>query len=236
VENTHNIEIRHVQAAIRDSELTPMTQAWWKQKSAAIAAAITLAAAIVTVMAGWWYSSQSNKPNNAEIKPAALIQPNTTPVKTTSTDAISPALSTASAVEPISSPLAAAQISVTDQNTTSSAKAVVEDHTILFEQRLEATQTMLANIPAGSASIQLYYTNDVRPLRIEEFLKRADNLGKLQEIYVLPIKINGKKGLRVLYGIYPSSKEARSGIQHLPKRYLDAYAPAIYLLDDAPPT
>ena len=90
---------------------------------------------------------------------------------------------------------------------------------------------MLAKLHTGSASIQLYYTSDMRPNSIEKFLERAGTLGILQEIYILPIIINGRKGLRVLFGIYSNSAEARSGISKLPKKYLDAYAPAIYLLD-----
>ena len=104
--------------------------------------------------------------------------------------------------------------------------------TILFEQRLAATQTMLSGSTAGNASIQLFYTNDVQPLRIEGFLKRADNLGSLQKIFIVPIKINGKQGLRVLYGNFSNSKEARAGMQQLPKPYLNAYAPSIFLMED----
>lgn len=67
-------------------------------------------------------------------------------------------------------------------------------------------------------------------------MKRADNIGKLHEIFVLPIKINGKNSLRVRYRVYTNGQEARSGMLKLPKRYLDAYAPAIYLLHDSFPT
>jgi hypothetical protein len=36
----------------------------------------------------------------------------------------------------------------------------------------------------------------------------------------------------VLYGIYPNSEEARTGMQQLPKRYRDSFAPTIYLLEN----
>ena len=104
----------------------------------------------------------------------------------------------------------------------------------LLEQRLAAARTQFSKSPAGSASIQLYYTDHVKPARIEAFLKRADSQGTLNNIYVLPIKINGRKGFRVLYGIYPSSEMARSGMRHLPQRFLDAFAPTIFLIDNAP--
>jgi len=259
VEDTHNVEVRHVQAAIRDSELTPMTQAWWKRKSTAIAAAITLAAAISIALAAWLYNDfLSDNSSTAQAKlavtPALAVTPPPAapsavvaalPVEAT-TAVVAPevpaTVATASAVSPAvvaeaKPPLPpAAQQQSTDQKAATPAKAAVVEQAILFEQRLKATQVMIAKSPAGSASIQLYYTIDVRPMRIEGFLKRADNLGKLNEIYFLPIKINGKNGLRVLYGVYPNSKAARSAIQQLPQRYLNAYAPAIYLLEDSPAT
>ena len=200
VENTHNIEGRHVQAAIRDSELTPPTQAWWQRKNIAIAGVSTLSAAIIIAGAGWLLGSMhASNPRKDEAK--LLITPN-----------------------PHIAPHAATPVF----NTPAGAQAT------LLERRLAAAQKMLSKSPAGSASIQLYYTDDVQPVRIEGFLKRADKLGKLHEIYVLPIKINDRKGLRVLYGTYSNSEQARSGMQQLPQRYKDAFAPTIYLLEPIP--
>ena len=81
----------------------------------------------------------------------------------------------------------------------------------------------------NSVSIQLYYTEEVRPARMERFLQRAENLGILDEIYVLPIKIKGKDGFRVLYGSYPDIKSARAGIQQMPSRYQKAFAATLYM-------
>jgi septal ring-binding cell division protein DamX len=124
-----------------------------------------------------------------------------------------------------------ATVAVHDTTSTHNAPDVAPSP--LLEQRLAAAQTMLAKNPAGSASIQLYYTSNLQPSRIEGFLTRADNLGVLQDIYVLPIKINGRKGLRVLYGVYANNEKALAAIQQLPKRYLDAYAPSIYQLKNS---
>ena len=56
VENIHNIEARHVRAAIRDSELSP-TQAWWQRKDVVITGAIILAAIIIIAVAGEYRAS-----------------------------------------------------------------------------------------------------------------------------------------------------------------------------------
>lgn len=190
IENTCNIEVHHVQAAIRDSELTPPPQAWWKRKNNVIAGSI-LSAAIVIAGAAWLPGSMpAGKPGEAEIKllmPPAFQTPPTT---------------------------------VTQGS--------------LLEQRLAAAQTIFSRSATGSASIQLYYTDNVTPARIEGFLKRADKLGALQEIYVLPININERKGFRVLYGIYSSGEKARSGMRQLPQRFLDTFAPTIYVLKNSP--
>jgi septal ring-binding cell division protein DamX len=101
----------------------------------------------------------------------------------------------------------------------------------LLQQRLAATKNMLAHTAKSGVSIQLYYTDDPRPIRIERFLSRAKSLGKLDDIYIIPIKIKGKDGFRVLYGVYANSEEAHTGLDNLPQRYKDAFAPTLNTLD-----
>ena len=199
VENTHGVEVRHVQAAILDSELSP-AQAWWQRKNIAIAGISVLLAATIIAVATWLPdSTPASDPARAETKLPEAPAP------------------------PIAPPAAAPAFS-----------AAAGAQTTLLELRLAAAQAMLSRSHAGSASIQLYYTDDMQALRMEGFLKRADNLGKLHEIYVLPVKINNRTGLRVLYGIYSNSEHARSGMQQLPQRYKNAFAPTIYLLEPIP--
>jgi len=216
VENTHNIELRHVQAAIRDSELFPPAQTWWRRKSTVIAAAVVILSAAILNAAAFWMPSHilAGKPVAPELKSVTLPATQITPAAAT--------------------PAPATQLPDAGDETSPAARSPSAVPATLLEQRLAAAQELLAASTPGSASIQLYYTDDMQAERIEGFLKRANSLGKLHEIYVLPIKINGRTGLRVLYGIYPNSKAARSGMQQLPQRYRDAFAPAIYLLQSAP--
>ena len=62
VENTHNIEVRHVQAAIRDSELSP-TRAWHKD-TGVLAIAGTLAALLLAGL-GWYFGGTQSTSSRA---------------------------------------------------------------------------------------------------------------------------------------------------------------------------
>lgn len=244
VENTHNVEVQHVQAAIRDSELSPSTPAWWLRKSTAAAGILALSAAtIISVMAWMQNDLPANKSTTASanllITPSPQIAPAVSAAEAASAATTSALTKTAPDTPAVAHVIPAATPAPPATQTNSAARNPAPppeppdaNPTILFEQRLAATQAMLSVSTAGNASIQLFYTNDVQPLRIEGFLKRADNLGSLQKIFILPIKINGKQGLRVLYGNFSNSKEARAGMQQLPKPYLNAYAPSIFLLED----
>jgi hypothetical protein len=106
----------------------------------------------------------------------------------------------------------------------------------LLQQRLDATRKALSSTNHGNVSIQLFYTDDIRPERMERFLARSQKLGKFTEIYIVPIKLNGKDGYRVLCGLYAGSDTASAGMKELPQRYKDAFAPTLYLLEDSQKT
>jgi septal ring-binding cell division protein DamX len=100
--------------------------------------------------------------------------------------------------------------------------------TILFDQRLEAGKQLMEQKTAV-ASIQLYYNETINPERIEGFLNRADKLGILPKIYLLPAKLGGKNGMRVIYGAYPSIEAAHDAVKDLPARYKKAFATSTYI-------
>ncbi len=237
VENTHNIEARHVQAAIRDSELSP-GKSWLNRKNAVIAGGATLLA-VALAGAGWMLGKTDSNPKAPDANAAtAAVQPS--PVPTTIASPLATASQTVSA-STVSITPPPSSVAPTNAMATNSTKPIppkaLENQQIsasgsLLEQRLEATKTMLAQVGKNGVSIQLFYTEDARPARIERFLTRAKSLGKLSEIYILPIKINGKESFRVLYGAYANNEAARAGIKNLPKRYKDAFAPTLHELDN----
>jgi len=255
VENTHKIEERHVQAALRDSEMTPMRN-WNGRKYVSVMGGLLLFAAILAGSA-WFINSERNADSaqaarsvppaasapaiaSAASAPAAsaAVAPSLadlTPDAATSAVASAPAIASAASAPSLADLTPDAKASVAAETRPAiqfKPLPNVPPHSLL-QQRLDATEAMLNAAPPGSASIQLFYTETLQPDRIEGFLRRAQKLGKLEEIYILPIEIHGRDALRVLYGSYPDSQAARAAIPQLPERYREAFAPTLHLLDNS---
>jgi type II secretory pathway predicted ATPase ExeA len=255
VENTHKIEARHVQAAIRDSEMVPMHN-WLNRKVISMVGGTALLAA--TLAGAGWFLGQNSKHQDK-----VTVQSNL-PVQIAAASSVQPqSVEASSAVLPASEVFPASTVAdnsngtilplektltlpaehplvATPQPPPRKSVAQVETKPIasvseqsLLQQRLSATQTILSAAEHGKFSIQLFYTDDIRPERMERFLIRAQKLGKLAEIYIVPIKLSGRDGYRVLYSLYANSDKARLGIEELPQRYKDAFAPTLYLLEDS---
>ncbi len=267
VEGTHNIEVRHVQAAINDSELSPR-QTWRNRRTVAMAGGIALSAALLIAI-GWMFGDSGKtaetvvKPitaagHRAPIPPPAAPIANVAPAVTApapTASAVIAALPQAETALPPAAPIANIAPAIVAPAPTTSPVVATLPHvettlppapvatetghknksghpTTLLQQRLAATQEMLAK-PENGASIQLFYTTEAQSARMEDFLARANALGKLSEIYVLPVKIRGKEGFRVLYGAYSNTTAARADMKQLPQRYKDAFVPTPYTLGGA---
>ncbi len=276
VEDTQIIEARHVQAAIRDTELTP-PHAWNNRKTLAIAGGIALSAVLLIAL-GWLYggagkSAGPDKPrlpgaSSADAAPTAPSPPpstasaeiatavgviTVTPVSAPPSNAGGASAVGVNPLAPASAPTSGSMmaaplqsgspvpydspatsqknLSATQIAPSAADKNKFDTSFKLLQQRLTATQELLAKHDKNSASIQLFYVVEDQQLpRMERFLVRANGLGKLSEIYVLPIRVNGKEGFRVLYGNYPDIESASTGMQQLPERYKKAFAPTLYLL------
>ncbi|MFH2139684.1 MAG: AAA family ATPase [Pseudomonadota bacterium] len=235
VENTHKIEERHVQAALRDSEMTPMRN-WNGRRYAAVLGGLLLFSA--TLAGSAWFLNQERAPEASKpAKPAELAPVVGTATAAAAAQAVSAtadatpidgeSVAAASSVAPITAPPSAVE-----------ARPAIKLKQLpgipansLLQQRLNATETMLNAAPQGSTSIQLFYTENVQPARMEGFLRRARKLGKLEEIFIIPIELQGQDAFRVLYGSFPSNSKARAAIPELPARYLEAFAPTLHLLE-----
>lgn len=256
VENTHSITEHHVQAAIRDSEMTPMHK-WGNRRNLVMVGGLTLFAAILAG-AGWFIGreSQGTPPSSvASLATSPMVAASSTvhaepaPLSTAAASAL--ALTESLSTTPpqtVTTPATSASGEVaktsTPSNTAHTNKASPEEAVAsstlpaipsnsLLQQRLDATNAMLSSTSKGSVSIQLFYTENAQADRMEGFFKRADKLGVLNEIYVLPIKLSGRDAYRVIYGVYPNSDAARNSIATLPQRYQEAFAPTLHLLDNS---
>jgi len=240
VEDTHNIEARHVQAAMRDSELKPARSLPDKNLLMGGAAGVLLLAGLVA----WWLvdkpsaplqqaastssgQAQGRPPAYASAQPYPVIaaQPDNAPTPAIS-EKTNPATVTASPTSPPQPaagnlPLAATPAPIASISPATGKSSLYEQRLVAGKQLLEQKKTV--------ASIQLFYNDEIQTARTEGFLRRADKLGKLSEIYLLPAKSGRKDGLRVLYGAYPSVDAARNAVKDLPKRYQTAFATSIYM-------
>ncbi|HZW25254.1 MAG TPA: AAA family ATPase [Gallionella sp.] len=232
VEDTHNIEPRHVQAAMRDSELQPSRKLRLpsmpsirlppvKPPPAGILAGGTIAASLLVGLTAWWMTDGTQTPESqmqpaltVAVAPLAAPPAPPAPPQTTEQAAAPPAAPAAEPVPPSATPVPAASAAATKGS--------------LFDQRLAAGKKMLAQKNVA-ASIQLFSSEDLQPKRVEGFLKRAEGLGKLQDIYLVPARFGDKEGLRILYGAYPSVDAARNAIKDLPPRYQESFATAIHV-------
>jgi MSHA biogenesis protein MshM len=234
VDDTYYIKPEHVQAALRDSELNPSASRFGNMKLLLGSAA---AAVLLLGLAAWWLFAKPPAPPAAPAAPSAAIAtpPNQAPAADTASaktqTATAPEVTPKPPAEPVASPAenqkpkianAAAVTAPAPRNSPTVIK------TVLFDQRLEAGKQLLEQKKAV-ASIQLYYNEVVNPERIEGFLQRADKLGVLPEIYLLPAKLGGKNGMRVVYGAYPSVEAAHKAIKDLPVRYQKAFAASTYI-------
>ena len=238
VDDTYYIKPEHVQAALRDSELNPSASRFGNKK---LLLGGAVAAVLLLGLAAWWLFARPTAPPTAPAAPApsaAVTPPDHAPVENSASaktqTATPPASSANPPAESTASPAGnqktkianAAAVTAPAPAAARSSPKVMK--TVLFDQRLEAGKLLLKQ-KTTIASIQLYYNNFINPERIEGFLKRADKLGVLQEIYLLPAKLGGKNGIRVLYGAYPSVEQAHEGIKDLPERYKKAFAASTYI-------
>jgi MSHA biogenesis protein MshM len=204
VGDTHSVDVAQVQTAIRDSELSPSTQPSSRRKIGLLGAGIVLGMLLLLTL-GWVLGSRH--------APAEIRSLPTPPV----------------ALVPLVSSMPASSVVLTKPE----AVPVPRDRPSLLQQRLQATHTLLSKQDKNHASIFLFYSEDADAARMERFLMRAQGLGKVDDIYLLPSKINGRESYRVLYGDYADLAHARLAMTQLPARYQAAFVPLPYLWESA---
>jgi type II secretory pathway predicted ATPase ExeA len=251
VEDTYYVKTQHVQAALRDSDIEPSRSR--TRKGLLLAGAAT--AVLMVGLAVWWMmenkTEATSRPAAPDARPSGITGSAGNPAQASDASAIvsaqpitpnpdntpvpAAAVVATQAATPVGVPARPAPTLEQDKTAlsaesqeppaNSSPSAI---NTILFEQRLAAGKQLLEQKKAV-ASIQLFYNENINPERIEGFLERANKLGILNEIYLLPTKFGRSDGVRVLYGAYPSIDEARKATRELPKRYREAFATSIHI-------
>jgi MSHA biogenesis protein MshM len=201
VENAHRIEPRHVKIAIRDSALAPRRRP--------SVAALTLSVLVVGFSAGvgWLYQAQPLPSADPIEAPQAVASATTQQFPSAqrgppSTQGESPSAPTepASGLVQDARPQSPASVA-------SFPELALEGYALLG-QRVAAARELLGTRPEESYSVQLFLTNDIRPARMERFLRRARELIDLDRIYVYPTRTGGQPNFTVLYGSFDPGRRA----------------------------
>ncbi len=91
----------------------------------------------------------------------------------------------------------------------------------LLSGRLAAARDWLERSPGEHYALELFWTENTDPARMERFLQRAADLVPLSSVYVVPAP--GASRLHVLYGEFASREEALEASKRLPPRYQQAF-------------
>jgi type II secretory pathway predicted ATPase ExeA/septal ring-binding cell division protein DamX len=237
-ENTHNIALKHVRAAVADSEFThalpaPGLRPWAKW----LAGAGLAAAAVALASAGYDYwqhrrppvttaasTSLAQKPASTPVEasapePSASMPPATEgehvlPTSAPAAPAPAPAMATPATLS--SPPLATPDAGVQGGNPEKAwpAAEAGTQATDLLERRLLATQRWLAEERAGIFSIQLLGSND--PALLKSYLESLSNYIDIDKIFVYRTVANQEPTMTVLYGAFAARAEAMRSLEALP--------------------
>jgi hypothetical protein len=233
-ENTHNVSLKHVRAAVADSEFSdarPPRRKGWGFGALAVAAGIA-GVSMAAALAGYQYFTDGSR----QLPGAASSAPERIQAATAAVPAAQPAAAPPSEApaqkqgEPQPHPMAigtpAADTSSAEPEVTLGAAAVAgvasgtdllpegTGGADLLEQRLLATQRWLADEQGGIFSIQLLGSND--PQMLKNYLQTLSNYIEIDKIFVYRTVANQEPSMTVLYGAFPARIDAIQSLDALP--------------------
>jgi type II secretory pathway predicted ATPase ExeA len=202
-ENTHAVTDRHVRAAVRDSEFTPVAGPLRSAVWFGIAALV--AGLAIGALLHWAWTTRPDPPIQAQaavpVKPPAPVEP-----------------------PPPPSLLSEAQAMRIEAYPTEGQR--------LLTERVAATREALAKVPDQHYSIELFATDNSDPARMERFLLRARDMVPLDQVLVIPVPVGGRYRLRIVYGAFATREEAAAARSRLPPRYQQAFRTSIHSFED----
>ena len=215
-ENTHSITERHAKAAIADSEFAAATprSAAARRGVVYVAGALVAGLALGAAVVGWY----SGPPKAAVERTAAAVQP-AAPLSGPEEDVLDDetlgelfgaeqAAEQAKPPEPLLTPAQARRL----QGYSTAGQR-------LLAERIAATRELLEHAGDERYALELFVTDNVEPARMERFLLRARDMVQLADVYVIPMQAGERFRLRVVYGNFSTSAEARAAARQLPPKY-----------------
>ena len=227
-ENTHNILPKHIKAAIKDSEFAPPA-------STGVLKQIVIAAALIGIgiaLGAGWQNISSLSSLIAATDPAPVPAPIAkpvppTPVATTALPAAQPPIQETSTPVPAESAPAltanaelAPKQSSPAENPPTPVSVPSPTHNPL-QQRLDATQTWLADEDGAHFTIQLMLLTDTgTEPQLGSVLSKLDREFGLTQIYVYPTHITADHQFGITFGNFSSREQALAALAKLPAGYL----------------
>ena len=234
-DNTHNVTLKHVKAAVQDSEFNSPLRT--QRRSGETRATVVTIATIVGVVAiaavgggaAYRYLQRMQTPT---LSAPTAAQGQSAPAPTIPRPASSPAPANNPGTPPVAVVVgddAAKQSEIPHQDAASQAslgQAQVPEPAIsiaatgtspannLLEQRLLATGRWLAEERGGIYSIQLLGSNDPQMLRT--YLETLSNYIEIDKIFVYRTTANREPIMTVLYGAFAGRAEAIKSLDALP--------------------
>jgi MSHA biogenesis protein MshM len=202
-EDAHAVGTRQARAAVADSEFAPR----WRAARPVAAFGAAAAAGIVLGAGAYWLLSPASTPastaGGARSAPVAPVQAAATPT-------------------PPTPPAAAPQPQLAREQLLRMASYDAGRNPLLHA-RIEATREKLDATPDRHHSIELYFTDNSDPDRVERFLMRARDLVPLENVYIVPVESGGRYRIWALYGDFADEAQAEEAARRLPPKYQQAF-------------
>jgi DamX protein len=191
----HTIRLKHVDAAVRDSEFSRVPRPWLRAPTAR-----WIAVALVAAAGAGAY---------ALTRPADDLRPYP-PITSTAESVFGP--QGASAPVGTGTPSAEAKASRTSADMQAS-RVVVSSQNIL-EQRLAATEEWLASADSNALTIQLMEAEFETQLARD--LSELSSFIEINEVFLYRTHANRRTALSVLYGSFSDRRSAQEALDKLP--------------------
>jgi MSHA biogenesis protein MshM len=212
----NSVTTAHARAAIADSEFAPLKPASTRARYFAIGAALLAGGAVAGAAL---FALLQEKPAPAPAAPvsAPKPQPAAEPAKPAAAPEPKPEAKTESETpKPPPGPLLdAVQVKRLLSYPTGGSR--------LLTERIAAAREMLDRAPDDHYSLELFIAENSDPARMERFLLRARDLVPLEELFLVPVAIERRYQIRVLYGAFPDRDSAVAAAQKLPPKYQRAF-------------
>ncbi len=204
-EGTHAVGMRQARAAVADSEFAPR----WRAPRGVAAFGAAAAAGVVLGAGAYWLLGPSPAPPAATRAAAPMAAP-------------VPAVQAAAVATPPAVPASRPEPRLGREQMLRIAGYDAGRNPLLRE-RIEAARDKLDAAPDGHHSIELYFTDNSDPDRVERFLMRARELVPLDNVYIVPVESGGRYRIWALYGDFAGEAAARQAAAGLPPKYQQAF-------------